>query len=338
MGKKTWNRERVKAVLKDEDYKLITRSSDIGSRTELLVECPHGHQLNTNIYKFTVHKHRCKECKKLLKEKEKQSFVDVLESNGEFEVMSKYKSKLQPILIKHNKCGRIWETLPDKFIHDIRCSECNPKNKKKTHEEFVKEVFNIHKNEYTVTSTYLSNRKKVLIRHNKCGHEWLVDPRNFTINKRGCPKCKMSKGEMCIEKILNKYGIIPERQFTFVNCKDKKMLPFDFKIGNILIEYDGELHFKEGRHSKNKETMRKKLLVTQNHDQIKNEFCIKHNIPLIRIPYWDYENIEDILNNCLSYFNITHKKESNIELVHKYLVNHKNWTHQDYINLHKQAN
>ncbi len=323
MGKKTWNLERVEIVLKNEEYKLISSSSDIGSRTELLVECPHGHQLTTNIYKFTVHKHRCKECKKLFKEKEKKSFINIikLESNDEFEIISEYKSKLQPVLIKHNRCGRIWGVLPKKFIYDIRCSECNSKKQKKTHEEFVKEVFDIYKNEYTVVGTYISNRKKVLIKHNKCGHKWLINPRNFTINKRGCPKCKMSKGEMLIENILNKYGIIPERQFTFTNCKDKKMLPFDFKVGNILIEYDGELHYTEGRHSKNKEIMRKKLLSTQNHDNIKNNYCIKNNIPLVRIPYWQFDNIEYILTSILSYYNFIKKDNIDIDVINTFVIN-----------------
>lgn len=35
------------------------------------------------------------------------------------------------------------------------------------------------------------------------------------------------------------------------------------------------------------------------HDKEKNEFCIQNNIPLYRIPYWDFnklETIEDIIN------------------------------------------
>lgn len=47
------------------------------------------------------------------------------------------------------------------------------------------------------------------------------------------------------------------------------------------------LHF-EQRFSKD-------LSYTQMHDQIKNNYCQKNQIKLIRIPYWDFNDIEDKL-------------------------------------------
>lgn len=38
---------------------------------------------------------------------------------------------------------------------------------------------------------------------------------------------------------------------------------------------------------------------TQKHDRMKNDYCKKNNIELIRIPYWDYKNIEEILTKKL---------------------------------------
>jgi len=35
------------------------------------------------------------------------------------------------------------------------------------------------------------------------------------------------------------------------------------------------------------------------HDSIKNEFCSNNNIRLLRIPYWDLCNIENILEKEL---------------------------------------
>lgn len=34
---------------------------------------------------------------------------------------------------------------------------------------------------------------------------------------------------------------------------------------------------------------------TQIRDEIKNKFAKDNNIPMLRIPYWDYDNIEEIL-------------------------------------------
>ena len=40
------------------------------------------------------------------------------------------------------------------------------------------------------------------------------------------------------------------------------------------------------------------------HDAIKNAYCEDHNIKLIRIPYWELNNVESILNNNLNIENI----------------------------------
>ena len=41
--------------------------------------------------------------------------------------------------------------------------------------------------------------------------------------------------------------------------------------------------------------MIKNLDDCQRRDNIKNKYCEENNIKMIRIPYWDYKNIEEIL-------------------------------------------
>ena len=41
----------------------------------------------------------------------------------------------------------------------------------------------------------------------------------------------------------------------------------------------------------------KKLTHEEVKNYIKTNYCLEHNIKLIRIPYWEYDNIEIILNN-----------------------------------------
>ena len=38
-----------------------------------------------------------------------------------------------------------------------------------------------------------------------------------------------------------------------------------------------------------------KFNLIKKHDNIKTQYCKDNNIKLIRIPYWDYKNIEKIL-------------------------------------------
>ena len=65
----------------------------------------------------------------------------------------------------------------------------------------------------------------------------------------------------------------------------------------LLIEFDGQQHF-EWIKSWMPEKSFKKL---QYHDILKNQYCISHNIPLIRIPYWEIDNIELILDDKCSF-------------------------------------
>ena len=77
-------------------------------------------------------------------------------------------------------------------------------------------------------------------------------------------------------------------------------MPFDFAIfkdGNLkyLIEYDGELHYKVARWSNAIERLQLSMIK----DNIKSDFAKNNKIKLIRIPYWDFDNINIILTNEL---------------------------------------
>ena len=119
---------------------------------------------------------------------------------------------------------------------------------------------------------------------------------NFNKGKARCPECgKRYKGEEEIEKILIKYEITYEREYRIDDCRDSKSLPFDFYIPslNMCIEYDGEQHFKLNSHFNKTE---EDLKGTQKRDNIKTQYCKDNNINLLRIPYWEFKNIENILN------------------------------------------
>ena len=72
-------------------------------------------------------------------------------------------------------------------------------------------------------------------------------------------------------------------------------LPFDFYLPdyNILIEFDGKQHYVIESFGKDLDT----FISIKIRDTIKNIYCDKNNLNLIRIPYWEINNIEEILNN-----------------------------------------
>lgn len=58
------------------------------------------------------------------------------------------------------------------------------------------------------------------------------------------------------------------------------------KIPIRLIEFDGIQHFDNINLHWGQD-----ITATQKRDQIKNEYALSHNIPLVRIPYWERDNI-----------------------------------------------
>lgn len=99
-----------------------------------------------------------------------------------------------------------------------------------------------------------------------------------------------SKQEEKIAEMLKENNISFVYDKSFQDCMDKSYLPFDFYVDNkYIIEFDGEQHFKDVGYFNYKKT--------KNHDMIKNQYCFKNNIPIIRIPYTaenDY-TINDLL-------------------------------------------
>ena len=112
-----------------------------------------------------------------------------------------------------------------------------------------------------------------------------------TGNTQSCGCINYSIGEENIKKILKENNISYCTQYTVPSLSLKK---FDFAILNNqkeiirLIEFDGEQHYTDIQGLWNsKETLQD----IQNRDQEKNQWAKEHNISLIRIPYWERNNI-----------------------------------------------
>ena len=104
-----------------------------------------------------------------------------------------------------------------------------------------------------------------------------------------------STGVQKIIYLLETYNIKYEMEKKFDSCISPKgnCLPFDFYLPeyNRLIEYDGQQHFHIA-FGQDEE----KLKTQQKYDIIKNDWCKKHNIKLIRIPYYQKEiTIENLI-------------------------------------------
>lgn len=161
--------------------------------------------------------------------------------------------------------------------------------------ERVKQVHGVHQYEYELKD-FVNMHSKIPI----CCPEHGVFRQSVAAHLRGhgCPACFQSDGEQRVRQALCMLGVGFTEQARFPECRDKRRLPFDFFVPShrLLIEFDGRQHYGNSKHWGGAD----KLAETQRHDRIKSRFAAEHGYRLVRIPYWESENIDDILLETLT--------------------------------------
>ena len=134
----------------------------------------------------------------------------------------------------------------------------------------------------------------------KCGCLFKISLIDFIKGNRQCSNCRntiKSKLEENTAIILQQFNIQYIQQFTFDDCKDKQLLPFDFYLPdyNICIECQGKQHFEIIDYFGGEE----RFNYTKKHDNIKKEYCDNNNIKLVYIDYTenDINSIKTIISN-----------------------------------------
>lgn len=122
-----------------------------------------------------------------------------------------------------------------------------------------------------------------------CGHEYSALGQTLE-NTISCG-CVKSIGEFNIIQILNSHNISFKKEYCFNNS----LFRYDFAIfekNNIirLIEFDGEQHYLNNIKNSGWNTIEKYEYTLKN-DLEKNKLAKENNIPLVRIPYWERDNI-----------------------------------------------
>ena len=118
----------------------------------------------------------------------------------------------------------------------------------------------------------------------------------------GCPFCFMSSGEKAVMDTLDSLSIVYKEQYRFSDLADATHLRFDYYLPyqNKAIEYDGIQHFQPIRFNGiSQEQANKNFEITQKHDKMKNDYCKQNGIPLLRIPFFNYENIDKLVKEFL---------------------------------------
>lgn len=183
------------------------------------------------------------------------------------------------------------------------------------YKEFIKKAKNIHGQRYDYSSVkydpesgnviYEKNKKGLLTIICKIHGAFEVPPSLHASKKyrQGCGRCVRSKGEDQISMYLKKKNLKFIDHWRDHDCKDVKKLVFDFYIPSRLtvIEFDGPHHFRPIKYYKKMtdEQALESYRGTLKRDKIKNDWCTKNDILMLRIPYT--EDVNSILDQKLGF-------------------------------------
>ena len=164
-----------------------------------------------------------------------------------------------------------------------------------------------------VLDTKFPNKKRYI---NKClcecGGITYVKTENLNSGEVQSCGCLLSKGESKINNWLKNNNYLYKIHYHVPNMlySNHSYPYFDFAIFDnnkikLLIEYQGTIHYYYKNSGWNtKESFKQRQIK----DQEKRKLCQQFNIPLEEIPYWDFDNIELILNTLMSKYNINTAK------------------------------
>ena len=159
---------------------------------------------------------------------------------------------------------------------------------KLTKEEFIEKANKVHgEGTYDYSKVEYVNMKTDVIIICPIHGEFPQTPNSHIYGECGCSKCNKNKGEESVRKFLTENKIEFEEQKKFEGCKNVYPLRFDFYLPkyNLCIESDGNPHSEKinWNGKLTNEQMEKELKLNQKRDDIKNEYCKKNGIALLRV-------------------------------------------------------
>jgi hypothetical protein len=175
----------------------------------------------------------------------------------------------------------LFQQSPSSHMNGYGCPICSITNTYNNN-QMIQRFNEKHGNLYDYSLTEYKNMKtKIKIICSKHG-VFQQSPSNHLF-QNGCPKCRMSTGEIKIKNILDDNSIKYEMEHSFIDCRYKSALYFDFYIKNIntCIEYNGIQHYKPVSYFGGVERFNDTII----RDEVKKSYCEKNNINLIIIKY-----------------------------------------------------
>lgn len=240
------------------------------------------------------------QCAKDVQKPKWEDIVSLFNEKGYVLLSTEYvnaKTKLEYICPQHKDKGSQFIRY-NNLKHGFGCKYCGQdrtaESRRLSFDE-AKAIFDKHDmilldQEYVNTSIPM---EYICKHHPEVGVQYMATSNAY---KQYCPYCNIVKGEVKILNYLLQQNIEYEKPKSYDGLYGigGGKLSYDFYLPkfNLLIEYQGTQHEKPVEHFGGEE----QFLKQQEHDKRKREYALNNNIQLLEIWYYDFSNIEDILN------------------------------------------
>ena len=249
----------------------------------------------------------CPKCKEIAQhiKKDKEFKEEIKKRNPDIEFISEFLDYKTPITVKCLKCGTVWNSKPANLMAGNGCNACaikrNADRRRKTQEQFEKELYAINPN-IEVLGKYISNNKKIHVRCKKCLREWGVQPSSLLAGN-GCAACSGNK-----KKTQEEFEIEISKKFPsisvlspYINAKTSILFRCE-KCGKTWKTFpDNILHGKGCPECSRQENARKRR---KTHDQFINELsAINKDVEIIGTYQNSHSAITAKCKNCGNVWN-----------------------------------
>ncbi len=170
-----------------------------------------------------------------MKKTHEQFINEIKIRNNKVEIIGKYNGAHDYIKVKCKRCGNEWEAKAYSLLSGRACPKCKTirgvknnkgKTKKKTHEEFVKELNRIN-NLIQVKSKYISHHDSIECVCKRCGNKWETKAYSL-LQGHGCPRCAKS-GTSFMEQFI-RLSFIKALSEKDVVSRDRKIIGMELDI------------------------------------------------------------------------------------------------------------
>ena len=217
----------------------------------------------------------------------------------------------RPYYMCQCSCGTVKEVEKYNLIYG-KSKNCGCVRKQKLSERLLRDLTGQKFGRLTAIERVSGNSSNNKVRWKckcDCGNEVIVLSNSLLTDHTKSCGCWTSQTPSMIKKYIEENYSLEVKNEYYVNLKDLncdlQFMRFDLFLPklNIAIEYDGEQHYKPINYSGNVEEAELQFEYTKRNDKIKNQYCLDNNIALLRIPFWEKDNIKNIIDNFLSTYN-----------------------------------